>query len=205
MCFAHMQLASKRAGQAPSPTDASESVEATATCAPARRDAMARRIRISLLRDEDGRPIVRVVCRLDHDTRRVWRALTDEDELAVWYPTRVRIDPVAGGTITFAFPGGEPFAGEVLDAQPPELLVFTTRDDVLRWTLRADGDGTELTLDNHVAHPPHAPYTAAGFEISFEQLATLLDAGPDAVSRIEMPPPDAQVDRYAQAFAATAS
>lgn len=157
--------------------------------------------RVSLLSGGDGRPIVRVVRRLNHDAGRVWRALTNADELAVWYPTRVWIDPVAGGRISFAFPGGEPFAGKVLDAQPPELLVFTTREDVLRWTLRADGDGTELTLEHHVADPPHAPYTAAGFDISFDQLATFLDAGPGAVTRIEMPPPDDLVARYSQSFA----
>ncbi len=160
---------------------------------------------ITLLSGGNGRPIVRVVRRLNHDASRVWRALTDEDELAVWYPTRVRINPVAGGTITFAFPGGEPFAGEVLDAQPPELLVFTTREDVLHWALRADGDATELTLDNHVADLPHAPYTAAGFDISFDQLATLLDAGPGAVTRTEMPPPDDLVARYSQSFARPAA
>jgi uncharacterized protein YndB with AHSA1/START domain len=159
------------------------------------------RTHISLVADGEGRPVVRVVRRLNHDVERVWRALTDEGELAVWYPTRVRIEPVAGGTITFAFPGGEPFAGEVLDARPPARLVFTTRDDILHWTLRTDGEATELMLDNHVAELSHAPYTAAGFDISFDQLATLLDAGADAVTRIEMPPPDDMVARYSRAFA----
>lgn len=156
---------------------------------------------ISLHHSGAGRPIVRVVRHLDHDAGRVWRALTDPDELAVWYPTRVEIDPVPGGRITFAFPEGQPFAGEVLVAQPPESLVFTTREDVLHWTLNADGEGTRLTLDNHVAEPPHSPYTAAGFDISFGQLATLLDAGPEAVVRVEMPPPDDLVARYTRAFA----
>lgn len=162
---------------------------------------MAPQTRITLVSGGDGQPTVRVVRRLSHSAGRVWRGLTDEDELAVWYPTRVRIDPVAGGPITFAFPGGEPFAGEVLDAQPPRLLVFTTREDVLRWTLRAEGDDTELTLENQVADPPHAPYTAAGFDISFDQLATLLDEGPDAVTRTEMPPPADLVARYSKSFA----
>jgi uncharacterized protein YndB with AHSA1/START domain len=149
---------------------------------------------------DDGAPLLRFERRLAQPVERVWEALTDEDQLAVWYPTRVRIDAVAGGEITFAFPGGEPFAGEVLDAQPPHLLVFTTRDDVLCWQLIPEDGGTRLILANAVASASHTPYTAAGFHISLDQLATMLHDGAEQVSRIEMPPPDDLVARYARAL-----
>jgi uncharacterized protein YndB with AHSA1/START domain len=160
-------------------------------------------LRIRWLADEGADPVLRFTCRLDHPVERVWAALTDEDQLAAWYPTRVRMEPRAGGRISFAFPGGTPFTGAVLDADPPSLLVFTTLDDTLRWHLTAAGEGCELTLDNTVPHREHAPYTAAGFDISLRQLATLLDSGAERVERQEMPPPDGLVSHYRAHLAET--
>jgi uncharacterized protein YndB with AHSA1/START domain len=139
-------------------------------------------------------------CRLAHPVDRVWAALTSEAELAVWYPTRVRLDLRPGGRISFAFPGADPFHGVVLEVEPPTLLVFTTLDDTLRWHLAEAEGGCVLTLENVVAHPEHAPYTAAGFDINLHQLATLLDRGAPHVHRREMPPPDDLVDKYRAIF-----
>jgi uncharacterized protein YndB with AHSA1/START domain len=147
--------------------------------------------------------VVRFTCRLRHPVERVWTALTNATELAVWYPTRVRIDPQPGGRISFSFPGGDPFHGVVLEVEPPTLLVFTTLADTLRWRLAKVDAGCELTLDNITAHREHAPYTAAGFDINLNQLATLLDHGASQVHRREMPPPDELVDRYRSVFGET--
>lgn len=153
-------------------------------------------LHIQLLPDAGAGLILRFTCRLGHPVERVWTALTSEAELAVWYPTRVRIDPRPGGRISFSFPGSGPFHGVVLEVEPPTLLAFTTLDDTLRWHLAEAEGGCALTLDNSVAHPEHAPYTAAGFDINLHQLATLLDYGASQVQRREMPPPDDLVDHY---------
>jgi uncharacterized protein YndB with AHSA1/START domain len=155
---------------------------------------------VSVHHDEDGKPVVRFERHLDHSVERVWQALTDESELALWYATKVHIEPVPGGLITFAFPGGDPFEGKVLQAQAPNLLTFTTLDDVLHWEITPDGEGSLLVLNNVVGEPPHTPYTAAGFHITLDQLVTLLDEGPQAVHRTEMPPPDDLVEHYSKAL-----
>lgn len=152
--------------------------------------------RITQYTDDDGLIIIRFERYLEASIQRVWSALTDDDELAIWYATRVHMDPIAGGVVTFAFPGGKPFEGKVLSATPFRELTFTTLDDVLRWQLTPTKQGTLLMLDNVVAHPPHAPYTAAGFHITLDQLGTLLAEGPGQVQRREMPPPDDLVDHY---------
>ena len=151
---------------------------------------------ISQYTDDAGRIVVRFKRYLEATVQRVWSALTDDDDLAVWYATRVSMDAVAGGVVTFAFPGGEPFEGKVLSATPFRELTFTTLDDVLHWQLMAAKRGTMLMLDNVVGHPPHAPYTAAGFHITLDQLGTLLAHGAGAVQRTEMPPGDDLVDHY---------
>ncbi len=153
-------------------------------------------LHIRLLADEHAGLILRFTCRLRHSVERVWAALTHEAELAVWYPTRVRIDTRPGGQISFQFPGADPFFGVVLEVEPPTLLVFTTLDDTLRWQLAEAEGGCVLTLENIVAHPEHAPYTAAGFDITLNQLTTLLDYGASHVHRREMPPPDELVGHY---------
>lgn len=153
-------------------------------------------LQVRLLTAEGCNPVLRFTCRLGHPLARVWTALTSEAELAVWYPTRVCIDPQPAGRISFAFPGSEPFHGVVLEVEPPTLLVFTTLDDTLRWQLSEAEAGCALTLENTVAHPEHAPYTAAGFDINLHQLATLLDHGASRVQRCEMPPPDELVSHY---------
>ncbi len=153
-------------------------------------------LHVRLLPGEGAGLVLRFTCRLGHPVERVWAALTSEAELAIWYPTRVRIDPQPGGRISFSFPGADPFHGVVLEVEPPTLLVFTTLDDTLRWQLAEAEGGCALTLDNIVAHPEHAPYTAAGFDINLHQLATLLDHGASRVQRREMPPPDDLVDHY---------
>jgi uncharacterized protein YndB with AHSA1/START domain len=152
--------------------------------------------RITQHTDDAGRIVVRFERFLEASAQRVWSALTVDDELAVWYATRVHMEAVSGGVVTFAFPGGEPFEGAVLSATPSRELTFTTLDDVLRWQLVAASEGTMLILDNVVGHPPHAPYTAAGFHITLDQLGTFLAYGAGAVQRTEMPPCDDLVDHY---------
>lgn len=110
---------------------------------------------IAVQYNDNGQRVLRFTCHFRHSVERVWQALTDDGQLAIWYPTKVHIQPVTGGTITFAFPGGDPFPGDVLEAAPPHLLVFTTLDDVLRWEIQADGAGSTLVLSNTVANPPH--------------------------------------------------
>ncbi|MEA2409853.1 MAG: hypothetical protein QOC77_414 [Thermoleophilaceae bacterium] len=152
------------------------------------------------LLDDGDKPVVRFERWFPYPVERLWEALTDEAELAAWYPTAVVMGPVAGGLITFTFPGGTTFAGTVLEAERPHLLSFTTRDDVLRWELDPAGDGTRLVLFNTAADPAHVPYTAAGFHISLNQLGDLLSGGQGAVSRVEMPPPQDLVEHYAAAL-----
>jgi uncharacterized protein YndB with AHSA1/START domain len=157
-------------------------------------------LRVCLVLDNGAPAFLRFTCRFGHPVERVWAALTNPVELAVWYPTRVELEARQGGRISFAFPGADPFFGEVIDATPPRLLAFTTLDDTLTWRLAEVIGGCELMLENTLPHPEHAPYTAAGFDVNLRQLATLLDHGAKAVTRHEMPPPPDLVDYYRTAL-----
>jgi uncharacterized protein YndB with AHSA1/START domain len=48
--------------------------------------------------EHDGRPAVRFVRTYPHDVERVWRAITDPDELARWFPARATMEQMSRRT-----------------------------------------------------------------------------------------------------------
>ncbi|OLT33109.1 toxin [Actinomadura sp. CNU-125] len=115
----------------------------------------------------DGRPAVRFVREYDHPIERVWRAVTDADELAHWFPSRVDIELRAGGTIRFS---GDPnlpeSTGRVLAVEVPRHLVFTWGDDELRFDLEPVGaERTRFTFTHVLAATDTAARNAAGWEV----------------------------------------
>src|SRR5205085_289579 len=55
------------------------------------------------LHTSDGRPMLRFERRLEHPPERVWRAITEPEELAHWFPAQVEIDLRPGGAMKFSF------------------------------------------------------------------------------------------------------
>src|SRR3954452_8673750 len=80
-----------------------------------------------------GRWRVRFTRRLGHPPAKVWRALTEPEHLAAWFPTTIEGDRAEGAKLRFSFPNGEApaFDGELLTYRPPELLEVTWGPDTL--------------------------------------------------------------------------
>jgi len=78
----------------------------------------------------DGRPAVRFVRTYPYPVERVWRAVTEPAELQAWFPSSVRLEPRAGGTIEFT---GDPYStdstGTILVYEPPHRLAYTWDND----------------------------------------------------------------------------
>ncbi len=115
--------------------------------------------------------------RLAHPVARVWRALTEEADLAAWFPTTVEGERRDGAALRFSFRSGEgqPFDGEMLAFVPPSLLELRWADDLLRFELDPDGAGCILRL--RVTFPEHgkAARDAAGWHVCLERLDSLCD------------------------------
>ncbi len=79
-----------------------------------------------LIRTED-RAVLEYRRRLAHPRERVWRTLTEPDQLAAWFPTTIDGDRVVGSALTFRFEhlDIDPMYGEMLRFEPPALLEFT--------------------------------------------------------------------------------
>ena len=85
---------------------------------------------------------------LRHAPERVWPMLTEPERLARWSPfVPDRTIEATGPATARENPGDPPREAEVLTFDPPHELVHRYGDDVLRWTLVAEDDGTLLTLE----------------------------------------------------------
>src|SRR2546423_670092 len=76
----------------------------------------------------------------------VWRALTEEQHLAAWFPTTIDGERAAGAKLSFAMREMEmpPMEGQMLAFDPPSLLELAWGEETLRFELAADGAGTLL-------------------------------------------------------------
>ncbi|MFI2206203.1 SRPBCC family protein [Streptomyces sp. NPDC020192] len=121
---------------------------------------------------DDGRPAVRFTRTYDHPVDRVWRFVTDPDELEQWFPFRAEMELHPGGTIRFSgHPNVPEFTGRMLAVDPPRHLSFEWGADELRFDLEAVGDRrTRFTLTDVLGEADTAARNGAGWEVC---LATL--------------------------------
>jgi uncharacterized protein YndB with AHSA1/START domain len=128
----------------------------------------------------DDRVGVRFERHLAHSPERVWRAITDPEDLAKWFPDTIDGEFAAGGEVRFPkFDElGLPAVGKVTEFDPPRLLALTWATSSLRFELEPDGDGTRLIFTDSLPRPESAK-NAAGWELCLESLqATLAGRNP---------------------------
>jgi len=102
----------------------------------------------------------------------VWRALTDREELAAWFPCDIVAEEWRSGVLLrFVFRDGEApeFSGTVLECDEPRLLAFTWGDETLRFELSRSGGGTRLVMTDEL-DPPIAARNSAGWELCLDRL-----------------------------------
>jgi uncharacterized protein YndB with AHSA1/START domain len=118
---------------------------------------------------------------LRHPPEKVWRALTDPDQLARWSPFTADRDLDHTGDTTLTMIDDESpvdLGGVVEIAEAPKLLQYTWGGDVLRWELEPTGDGTRLTLRHTVEDQDWVPKVAAGWHLCLLVAERMLDGRP---------------------------
>jgi uncharacterized protein YndB with AHSA1/START domain len=144
-----------------------------------------------------ARPVLRFERHLDHPVQRVWRAITDPEELRDWFPGVPRFPLEAGAEfVVEGEPGGR---GRLLAIEPPHLLDFEWGGEHLRFELAPDGDGCLLTFTQELGDRGLGAQTAAGWELCFDRLAGLLAGTPISDGESLERWPELH-ERYAEAF-----
>jgi uncharacterized protein YndB with AHSA1/START domain len=131
--------------------------------------------------DRSGRRLrLTFVRRLPHDPAKVWRAITEPEHLAAWFPTSILGERAAGAQLRFEFPNGEapPMHGTMLIFDPPHVLELSWGDEVLRFELEPVADGTELTFVDTFDELGKAARDAAGWHTCLDLLAPQVAGSP---------------------------
>jgi uncharacterized protein YndB with AHSA1/START domain len=110
--------------------------------------------------------------KLPHPPEKVWRALTEPEHLAAWFPTEIEGRRAAGAALRFVFREGEmpPVDGVMITYEPPAVLEFRWGDETLRFDLRPDDDGTVLVFVNTFDELGKAARDAAGWHTCLDML-----------------------------------
>ena len=128
----------------------------------------------------DGRVELRFERWFPHSRDKVWRALTERDELRRWFVEILDYDHstltfTQGATLTFVAAGHPAGRGEVLTSDRPVLLEYTWDDEHLRWELTEEDNGCRLVFTNTMADPEVAAAVDEGWQAGLERLADALD------------------------------
>ncbi len=116
--------------------------------------------------------------KLAHPREKVWRAVTEPEHLAAWYPQEIVGERQSGAPLRFVASNGDGFDGQMLVFEPPSVMEFTWGTDLLRIELAEDGAGTVLTLTDTFDEVGKAARDAAGWHECLDLLAADLDSRP---------------------------
>lgn len=141
----------------------------------------------------EGRPALRFERRYPHPIERVWRAVTEPDELSRWFPANVVGDRSVGAALVFdddaqraadreagqpTREDGPPIRGRVVTFDPPNVFSFTWGGELLRFELSADGGDTVLLFTHLLSHQSVAARNGAGWHACLAELGRLLGHQP---------------------------
>jgi len=131
---------------------------------------------------DDGRWRLRFTRTLRHAQEKVWRAVTEPEHLAHWFPTTIEGERAPGAPLRFSFSEGEaePFNGEMTAFEPPRLMELRWGPDLVRIELRPVPEGTELTLLDTLEERGKAARDGAGWHTCLDALEASLGGDDDA-------------------------
>jgi uncharacterized protein YndB with AHSA1/START domain len=128
----------------------------------------------------DGRVELRFERWFPQPREKVWRALTEADEIRNWFVEILDYDRstlifTPGATLTFVADGFPAGKGEVLACDPPSLLEYTWDAETLRWELSEVDNGCRLVFTNIVGDESTAAAVDQGWDVGLKRLADALD------------------------------
>jgi uncharacterized protein YndB with AHSA1/START domain len=116
---------------------------------------------------------LRFVRHLPHPPHKVWRALTDPDEMRAWFPADMEGERRVGAHLRFPFreEEGDTTDGEMLVYDPPTVLAYRWDVEMLRFELHPTDAGCTLTFTSTLADVGTAARDGAGWDVCLDLLA----------------------------------
>jgi uncharacterized protein YndB with AHSA1/START domain len=153
--------------------------------------------RMGTMEHDGERIVLRYERLLAHPPEKVWRALTESEQLRHWFPADMEGERRAGAPLVFRFwpetheavaakHGAEAAAeieendalrGELLTWEPHRLLELRWDTELLRYELTDEAGGTRLVLIVRLDGQAPPESAAAGYHACLDALGTLLDTG----------------------------
>jgi uncharacterized protein YndB with AHSA1/START domain len=129
--------------------------------------------------------VLRYERHLRHPIERVWRAITDPDEIEAWL-ARADVELTSGGRVQLEWLNtdengkryeGSYVTGKITALEPPRLIEYDTDvHGLLRWELQSTAEGTDLTLTVTNVIPDDAvTKTMAGWHVHLDFLEEALE------------------------------
>ncbi len=121
-----------------------------------------------------------LVRELRHPPEKVWRALTDPEQLREWAPFDADRTLDTSGPVkltTVGAPTPQVSETTVKRAEAPKLLEYTWGGNDIRWQLEPVAGGTRLTLWHNIDRR-FISWGAAGWHICFDVLDRFLGGAP---------------------------
>ncbi|MEZ5375026.1 MAG: SRPBCC family protein [Acidimicrobiales bacterium] len=159
-------------------------------------------------RDESG-TYLQFERHLSHGPERVWRALTESDQLRHWMPCDIIGDRAPGAELVVPFWDDvaqkyqidEPtLTGRIITWEPFTRFAWEWDDELISYDLAPNDGGTILTLVVRLgSKSPGAELVLAGYHVCLDQLCELVET--------DAPPPfiDADPSGYEQLYTAQLS
>lgn len=121
-----------------------------------------------------GRWQLRFTRQLPHPPDTVWRAITEPEHLAAWFPHKVVGEWKVGGPLKFVSDYGD-FDGDVIAFDPESTVEFRWGTDIIRLEVAPHGQGTTLTLLDTIDEYGKAARDGAGWHECLDRLESHLE------------------------------
>ncbi len=142
---------------------------------------------LGTLETRGDRSLLRYERHLKHPIDRVWRAITDPDEIVRWLAA-AEIDLERAGRVRLEWLNTDEHGersehavaeGRITELDPPRLVVYDTDvHGVLRWELHEEGTGTRLDLTVDIALPEdNVTENRSGWHVHLDFLEDALEGG----------------------------